>query len=124
MSIINVLSSVFVINVKGVLDLEEFYILDTIAYFSIKLFGTQAQKQNKNNDTTAPTSTSTVEDSGLEAELEEKKLESDNIDHEVNDMEGDFDYKKLLTPNLVILMRDFDLLLQDPNTGLPITEAQ
>jgi len=31
LGIINVLSSVFVFNVKGVMDLEEFYILDTIA---------------------------------------------------------------------------------------------
>lgn len=92
MSIINVLSSVFVVNVKGIMDLEEFYILDTIAYFSMKLF---------------------------------KPTNDDELDHEKEDESVQkIDYKTMLTPNLVILMRDFDLLLEDSETGQPITENQ
>jgi len=46
MSIISVLSSFFVLNVKGIMDLEEFYILDTIAYFSAKLFDSKGGEDN------------------------------------------------------------------------------
>jgi len=46
MSIISVLSSSLILNVKGVMDLEEFYILDTVAYFSKKILN----KDNKNDE--------------------------------------------------------------------------
>lgn len=38
--------------------------------------------------------------------------------------EETIDYKNVLSPNLVVLMRDFDLLLQDPETNQDITESQ
>lgn len=96
MSIISVLSSLFVLNVKGIMDLEEFQILDTIAYFSAKLFS--SSKANEASD-----------------EFDNQKVdEPENLRHGSN----------YLSPNLVILMRDFDLLMEDPETKQPVTEAQ
>lgn len=52
----------------------------------------------------------------------------EKFEHEGGD--DDEDPEKLkhgsnyLSPHLVILMRDFDLLMEDPETHLPVTEAQ